>query len=379
MLPTFRVPWSLLVVRSGSVRHAARTLRTVLIATSYPCHRQDPAGHFVRAEALSLCARGHEVHVICPDGTEGGVVADSGIETWPVAHGGAFGWPGAASRIARRPWRLAGAATFAALASNKLRDLRPERIIAHWLVPCAHPIAISCREARDIRAVAHGADIRLLVSLPPLVRAHLVTQLVSRCSQIRFVARSSLFTLARTLPRSLSETLHRKAIVRSVCLTVPSISTRAKEIRHSIQGPLAVCVSRLVPSKRVELAIAAVERVVPACSLSVIGQGPEHGKLRQFAGPAVRFEGLLSRSHALAWIAAADVLVHTSMAEAAPTVVREARQLRTRVVACDAGDIGDWAKDDNGIEIVEARVEAIAAAMSRAVSASSTRHRQARV
>ncbi len=44
-------------------------------------------------------------------------------------------------------------------------------------------------------------------------------------------------------------------------------------------------------------------------------------------------------------------------------MVREARALGTRVVACDAGDVRAWAQDDAGIQMVEPVGAAIAAAV----------------
>jgi glycosyltransferase involved in cell wall biosynthesis len=103
----------------------------------------------------------------------------------------------------------------------------------------------------------------------------------------------------------------------------------------------------------------------------VIGDGPERAALEKRAAPLgarVRFTGALPRREALAWVAAADALLHPSGVEAAPTVVREARALGTRVVACDAGDVRAWSHDDAGIQMVEPTSSAIAAAVARGPS-----------
>src|SRR5262249_24342971 len=78
-------------------------------------------------------------------------------------------------------------------------------------------------------------------------------------------------------------------------------------------------------------------------------------------GADVSFPGALRRREALAWVAAADVLVHPSAVEAAPTVIREARALGVPVVACDAGDVAAWSRDDAGIRVVAGSAEALAA------------------
>ena len=65
--------------------------------------------------------------------------------------------------------------------------------------------------------------------------------------------------------------------------------------------------------------------------LVVIGDGPERARLEQLAHRwqiDVRFLGNTPRREALAWIGAADELVHASIAEGMSTVVREAEQPR---------------------------------------------------
>jgi glycosyltransferase involved in cell wall biosynthesis len=69
----------------------------------------------------------------------------------------------------------------------------------------------------------------------------------------------------------------------------------------------------------------------------------------------------------MAWIAAADALLHPSAIEAAPTVIREARALDVHVVACDVGDVAAWADDDPGIAVAEPNAAALAAAVERMI------------
>jgi teichuronic acid biosynthesis glycosyltransferase TuaC len=62
----------------------------------------------------------------------------------------------------------------------------------------------------------------------------------------------------------------------------------------------------------------------------VVGDGPERGRLVALARLRkidARFVGRLPRPDALAWIGAADVLLHASRTEGLSTVVREANAL----------------------------------------------------
>jgi glycosyltransferase involved in cell wall biosynthesis len=113
---------------------------------------------------------------------------------------------------------------------------------------------------------------------------------------------------------------------------------------------VAVIVARLVPGKRVDVALEACRRV-PNLQTIVLGDGPERDALaRRF--PSASFLGHVERSIALAYLSAANVLVSASLLEGAPTVVREARALGTDVVCLPAGDVARWAESDPGIHVV---------------------------
>ncbi len=59
---------------------------------------------------------------------------------------------------------LLAAGVFGAGALARLGALgRVDRVVAHWIVPCAFPLALAC--ARRSSVVAHGADVRLLLAL----------------------------------------------------------------------------------------------------------------------------------------------------------------------------------------------------------------------
>jgi teichuronic acid biosynthesis glycosyltransferase TuaC len=90
-----------------------------------------------------------------------------------------------------------------------------------------------------------------------------------------------------------------------------------------------------VSGKRVDRAIAFVASKPTPRTLVVVGDGPERARLARLAegyGLDARFVGRTSRPEALAWIAAADALVHSSQVEGLSTVVREAEALGTPVV-----------------------------------------------
>ena len=109
-----------------------------VVTTSYPEHPGDAQGHFVAAEVRRL-AETHDVTVLAP-GRERAPLGNERVIS--LGGGSAFGFPGALARLRERPWRVAGAVQFVVNAVRWLeRAPTPARLIAHFLLPCAVPIA----------------------------------------------------------------------------------------------------------------------------------------------------------------------------------------------------------------------------------------------
>ena len=288
-----------------------------VVTTSWPADASDPAGHFVRAEARALEQLGHEVLVVAP----------------PT--GGAFGWPGVAARVRERPARALGGIGWVLCARAQMRSATVERVVAHWAVPCAWPIAIAARTA-TLEAVSHGADVRLLTAIPAPMRRLAVAAIASRAERWRFVSDGLLEALLRSLDREMRARVRRVAFVQPARLELPDVRRAAAERRLRLgNARVAVSVGRLVASKRVDRVIEYVAQALDLDALVIVGDGPERERLQRMArdrGVRARFVGKIAREEALAWIGAADALVHASEAEGMSTVVREAESLGTRVV-----------------------------------------------
>jgi glycosyltransferase involved in cell wall biosynthesis len=355
-------------------------VRVLVVTTSFPRSAEDASGHFVRAAALRIAAKGDDVHVVAPGGSPWDPPRSSGGITVHDAGGGSvFTWPGALARLREAPWRLPGVAAFAIGARARIRAIgQVDHAVAHWIVPSAFPLAASVRAPLEV--VAHGADVRLLVASPRPLRERVIAGLLARGARFQFAASSLLKTLAQSLAPELAGRLAARSHVDPPALDVPDVSARAVALRASLaldaDEALAVVACRLVPGKRVDLAIDGLRTLERRAQetprrvrLVVVGDGPEREVLGKRAAPPdrVAFVGALPRREALAWIAAADVLVHASAIEAAPSVVREARALGVPVVACDAGDVAAWAHDDAGIRVAEATAEGLASAIRAAL------------
>jgi glycosyltransferase involved in cell wall biosynthesis len=344
-------------------------LRIVVVTTSFPRSDEDPSGHFVRSAAERLVADGAEVHVIAPGGSPLDAPREvHGLVVHRAGGGALFRWPGAAARAREAPWRLLLAAPFGLGVRLRLREIgRVDRAIAHWIVPSAFPLALALDAPLEV--IAHGADVRLLLASPRPLRERVVETLLTRGARFTFAAEVLRSSLEEHVSPALAARLGAASRVEPPAIDVPDERARAAELRAELglraDERLAVVACRLIASKRVALALEAAQHVGPALRLVVVGDGPERARLEARAlalGVAARFTGALPRREALGWVAAADVLLHPSSVEAAPTVVREARAFGVPVVACDTGDLRAWAEADRGIVIAEPDPAAVARA-----------------
>jgi teichuronic acid biosynthesis glycosyltransferase TuaC len=323
-----------------------------VVTTSYPERAGDAQGHFVAAEVRRLCELG-SVTVLAP-GRERRALG--GERVVGLEGGDAFGFPGALERLRGQPLRWLQAGQFVASALGWLRRApAPTRLIAHFLLPCGVPIAtrgLVANARTELEVVIHGSDARLFARLP-LGQRWLGQELISANAQLRFVSTELHDLVLGRLPAEARAILERRSRVEHCAIDVSSALSRdgaRRLLEIPSAGRVAVVVARLVESKRVEVALEACERVVGLQSI-VVGDGPERdGLMRRF--PKARFVGQVERPLALAYVAAADVLVSASLHEGAPTVVREARALGTPVVCLAAGDLRRWAATDAGIHVV---------------------------
>jgi hypothetical protein len=222
-------------------------------------------------------------------------------------------------------------------AVSELRAARPDRIIAHWAVPSAFPVVItSGLERVPLEIVSHGGDIRLLAATPAAMRRAIMKRLLARATTWRFVSTPLLEKLAAVLDEKDSATLHAIATIAPSPLAMLDVGAEVRARRSALGSrPLYVCAGRLVRSKRVDRVIdyVASQRAGQPI-LVVIGDGPERPRLELLAqrwAIDVRFLGNTPRRETLAWIGAADELVHASIAEGMSTVVREAEQLGVKI------------------------------------------------
>jgi glycosyltransferase involved in cell wall biosynthesis len=118
----------------------------------------------------------------------------------------------------------------------------------------------------------------------------------------------------------------------------------------SVGGGGAVVIARLVPQKRVSLAIETVA-FLASCGhelpLTVVGDGPERGALERLVeklgvGPFVRFTGAVASVEVPSYLSQADLMIFPAQGEGFGLVAAEALMAGVPVVACwDGGGVLD--------------------------------------
>jgi teichuronic acid biosynthesis glycosyltransferase TuaC len=306
-------------------------VRVAIVTTSYPAFAGDGCGHFVETEALRRAEREEVFVVTAGQDPYARREEVNRVSVLRLPGYDALGWPGVAARVRARPHRLLGAARWARQARDALASLVPlDRIVAHWAVPSGWPIATGLQAPLEL--VSHGADVRALVSFPAPLRRAIVARLLRRVDAWRFVSAALLDRLLASLGTEDARRVGRVARVEACPIDVPDVRGAVVEKRALLgETRLAVCVARLVPGKRVDRVIEHMAREPhPRGRLVVVGDGPLRASLEIRArslGVDALFVGQTTRPVALAWIGAADVVLHASESEGLSTVEREAAAL----------------------------------------------------
>jgi teichuronic acid biosynthesis glycosyltransferase TuaC len=314
-------------------------MTTLVVTSSWPRTGDELAGTFVRTDALVRARVHRERVVVAAPAGPGEAHGGAGLVVVDVSHGDLFGSPGASERVRAAPWRALGIVAFRRALRELVARERPGAIVAHWLIPSGLAIdsVLEPDDRAELELVAHGADVRLLSALPAQLARVLLARITRRAATVRAVSPMLAERLATILPA-----LANRIVVAPMPLATELDDTRslalarAPHLRESGES-LYVVASRLTGSKRVERAVDHVAAV--GGRLVLVGDGPMRTSLVRRArdrGVDARFIGARPHDEALAWIAAADVvLVPLARGEGASTVLREASSLGRAVICFD--------------------------------------------
>jgi glycosyltransferase involved in cell wall biosynthesis len=245
---------------------------------------------------------------------------------------------------------------------------------------------------RRLRSALRSAVQREIVSGADVLHAHswlpagLAAPTNVPCVMTVYGSDASLLRRSR-LARSLARPVLQRAQVltavsREVGNWVQAAAGRLVDTAHVHPMPVdtrsypwtrggggAVVISRLVPSKRVELALGAVAVLASNghdIPLTIIGDGPERAELEQQSTrlgikPLVRFAGTRSLSDARVYLERADVMLLTARGEGVAPAAIEALACGVPVVASwDSGAAVDIVPESGPGRLTLPSAEAIA-------------------
>lgn len=364
-----------------------------VLTTSYPRHREDVAGVFVRGMARALAARGHRLEVLAPEPRGGAPPPrDPGVEVrWvryapPVLRHTFYG-AGVPDNVRRDPRAWPGLATFpAALRRAARRRVAGwDALISHWALPCAL-VAGAVRGGRPHLAVLHSADVHLMRHLPFRRRwagavAESATDLLCASGALR----KELLSWIPPVPRArVAGRCHASAMGIEPPLEVAP--REALRRRLGFGRFTALSVGRLVGIKGLRGAIEAAAR--EGIDLVIAGEGPERRRLEDHAarlGAPVRFLGARTGVAKAELLAAADVFVLPSLelpsgrTEGTPTAVLEAAAAGLPIVASATGGIAElFAHERSALLTAPGDASALGASLRRLRDEPALRRRLAR-
>ena len=346
-------------------------VRILVLSHMYPQPGREHYGVFVHEEALALAARGHALTVIAgiprtPPGLAwlradwrrlAALPARRELDGLPIRH----------PRYLLLPRRLAfagaGRRLAAAIDPAPLRAESYDLVHAHAGVPdgaAARRLATAL--GLPYLITSHGSDVLRAARWSPAVRAELA---------MAFSAAAALIFpsgLARERARLAGLATARSHVLwngyrRELFLAPAPAGPR--------RGPLRVlCVANLVPSKGVDRLLAAMASLATggeAATLTLVGDGPEAGRLRAQAarlGLAVNWKPRLGRSELAAAYREADVFALPAAGEAFGIVYLEAMAAGLPVIAPAAEGIAELVGHEReGLLLADAEVATLAAAL----------------
>ncbi len=305
-------------------------MRVVFLTHNYPTRPGDLTGAPLSALARALIRRGILVRVIAPSDESGAVEVD-GVKVVRVRV------PRSVREMVSTNQRVASSLS-TPVGWLMLRRLRrtmraaahqeitagADIVHAHWWLPSG----LAAPPGIPSVVTVYGTDAALLKS-SRLARS-LARPVLQRASVVTVVSSEVGNWVQAAVGRFIENTF------------IHPMPADTRGYPWTRGGGGAVVISRLVPSKRVELAVEAVAVLASAghkLPLTIVGDGPERATLEQRASrigvsALVRFAGAKSPSEARAYLERADLMLFTARGEGAALAAIEALACGVPVIAC---------------------------------------------
>jgi len=347
---------------------AEMTMSVVFLTHNYPRWPGDVAGAFLATLAAALVRRGIAVTVVVPsDGGNGGdETSANGVRVRRVRYAAAgderFAYGAMASALASPAGIGAIMRMWRALRVAARHEVRQGAAVvhAHWWFPSG----LAAPRGVPLVVTSHGSDAALLARSWP---ARALARPVYRRAAVVTAVSSEL---ARWIAAGTGRKL-RPTDIQPMPVDTGRFTPSRGGGGGGGGGGGAIVVSRLVPQKRVHLAIETVAELRDrgaALPLTVVGDGPERGALERLAAergvaPLVRFVGAVPPDDVPRYLATADVMLFPAFREGFGLVAAEAFLSAVPVVACcDGGGVLDIVPETGAGRRVAPAADAMAAA-----------------
>lgn len=305
-------------------------MRVVFLTHNYPRRPGDPSGAALGTLARALIRRGISVRVVTPSDQPGPAEVD-GVPVHRVRVGRSTGRTISDNDSIAAALRSPLGWLALARLRRSLRAAARHEITAGADLIHAHgwmPAGLAAPPGTPLVLTIDGTDAPLLKE--SRIARSLARPLFQRAAVVTTVSRE-LGTWVQTGAGRFVDTPHIHPM---------PVDTRSHPWTRGGGG--AVVISRLIPSKRVGLAIETAA-VLASCGhdlpLTIVGEGPERPALEQQAArlgvsALIRFAGAMSLPEARTYLERADVMLFTARADGTALSAIEALVSGVPVVAC---------------------------------------------
>jgi glycosyltransferase involved in cell wall biosynthesis len=249
----------------------------------------------------------------------------------------------------------AQAAFFWAGLCNRIRERAAtwDRIVAHWLVPCALAARTAARHL-SVTAHAHSGDVALLERIPG--GASLGRLLTREIDDLVFVSDDLRYRFARLTGVVAGRVAHAATRIERAQPWLRDRDARARaRTRLGLDHRTILSAGRLVPIKGFDILVRAAALAAAGCgdhrappAIVILGEGPERGRLLALASRLnvnLRLPGCVPRFEVHDWMMGADLYVQPSRplssgrTEGLPVATLEAVRACLPVIASATGGL----------------------------------------
>ena len=338
-------------------------MRVLVLSSTFPQFPDDPRGRFILHHWERQARAGVQVRFLVPDTrwVQGALAGPCEVVRFRYAPQGLSsltGHFGILENIRDQPWRALLVLPFLAglrrALLTELQRFRPDRVVAHMLLPCGL-VAVEAARAAGLACElhGHGTDVDLVLALPGPLRRRVARALLA-ADRLTFPSAEKLARFARALELDpVPAHCQVETMVGTLGLDpLNPLTSEAPELTTPRTRDV-LFLGRLIKQKGVDDLLTAAALMPEPPRLEIAGDGPERRRLQAMARSHrldAHFHGFVHGPQKDALYRRAALLCVPSreiggLGEGAPLVIAEARRYGLRVVATAVGGIPELMRD----------------------------------